>query len=369
MPSIRISLLFPLITNVLAVTLPAATGPHSVGVTTLSLIDSSRNDPWANPPASRAIMVSLFYPTDSKSPMEQRAPYMPDLTRTFHEKYLGVPNGTLSLLQMNAHVNATMKKGITEAILFSPGMEASRYVYTMYAEELASHGYLVASIDHPYDGLFVEFPDGKAILSSFPKNVTLDEMLPYYETRLDDSIFVLNQLKKSKVIKSLPRSGNSLRIKKAAIFGHSFGGATAIGALVRERCFLGAINLDGTLFGSAVTTGTRKPFILFSAGLNGISDTWESFLSVSKKAWKKPLGLKEAMHLDFSDIPVIMKVLGLDKPLPKVLEGRLGTIDGLRALEVQRTYIRNFFDWVMNDGKTPALLEGPDPKYPEVLFL
>jgi hypothetical protein len=62
-------------------------------------------------------------------------------------------------------------------------------------------------------------------------------------------------------------------------------------------------------------------------------------------------------------------LLDLGKLLSKKMLDRFGSIDGLRALEVQKAYIRGFFDWVMNGGKTPALLEGPDPKYPEVLFL
>lgn len=44
--------------------------------------------------------------------------------------------------------------------MFSPGLSASRLLYSAQARALASYGYIVITLDHPYDALFVEFPDG-----------------------------------------------------------------------------------------------------------------------------------------------------------------------------------------------------------------
>ena len=44
------------------VRLPAPTGPHRTGVTTLHLVDRSRRDPWDPKIPVREVMVTVFYP-------------------------------------------------------------------------------------------------------------------------------------------------------------------------------------------------------------------------------------------------------------------------------------------------------------------
>lgn len=48
--------------NRLRLTLPAPTGPYSIGTVALHLIDHARQDPWLSTPRSRELMVSLWYP-------------------------------------------------------------------------------------------------------------------------------------------------------------------------------------------------------------------------------------------------------------------------------------------------------------------
>jgi hypothetical protein len=51
--------------------LPAPTGPHRVGTTSLHLVDDSRIDPLAPTPRARELMVRLWYPAAAHS--QQRA--------------------------------------------------------------------------------------------------------------------------------------------------------------------------------------------------------------------------------------------------------------------------------------------------------
>ncbi|MCO8276218.1 hypothetical protein M1L60_37135 [Actinoplanes sp. TRM 88003] len=46
-------------------------------------------------------------------------------------------------------------------MVLSPGFSLSRESLTGPAEELASRGYVVAGVDHPYEARGVEFPDGR----------------------------------------------------------------------------------------------------------------------------------------------------------------------------------------------------------------
>jgi predicted dienelactone hydrolase len=144
--------------------LPVPTGPRPAGTTSLWLTDTSRPDPWAAGVTARDLMVSLWYP--ATSPDGRRAPYM---TRAESELQLtsrgitGVPRDALSTTRTNAVSDATpdgRQHGLPLVVL-SPGFTNSRSALTALAEELASHSYVVAGIDHTYESFATAFPDGR----------------------------------------------------------------------------------------------------------------------------------------------------------------------------------------------------------------
>ena len=70
-------------------------------------------------------------------------------------------------------------------------------------EDLASHGYVIAAIDHPYDAKCVAFPDGRTVPFSQEKwdaaQKNLGDMMAYYASRIEvlgalDTRFVLEQV-------------------------------------------------------------------------------------------------------------------------------------------------------------------------------
>jgi predicted dienelactone hydrolase len=75
----------------------------------------------------------------------------------------GVPPGVLSTTRTNAVSDAT-PAGLARAlplVVLSPGFTNSRSALTALAEDLASHGYIVAGIDHAYESFATAFPDGR----------------------------------------------------------------------------------------------------------------------------------------------------------------------------------------------------------------
>src|SRR6478752_1956988 len=84
-------------------TLPAPTGAHLVGTTSLYLKDASRPDPWNLDVDARELKVTLWYPTEQRG--GQRAPYMTPKESELTLRRLGiggVPNDTLSKTRTNA---------------------------------------------------------------------------------------------------------------------------------------------------------------------------------------------------------------------------------------------------------------------------
>lgn len=102
-------------------------------------------------------------------------------------------------------------------------------------------------------------------------------------------------------------------MERLGIFGHSFGGATAGEACLRDSRFKAFINMDGTPFGSAVDNVISQPFMILTTGKDeikiirsGYSTDQKNFISVY---------INESEHMNFSDfntiIPNIGKLTGL----------------------------------------------------------
>src|ERR1700761_5551771 len=145
--------------------LPEPTGPYPVGVTSLWLTDASRPDPWAAGGNTRELMVSLWYTAvRSDGP---RARYMTPAESELQlasRGITGVPPEALSTTRTNAVSDAAPSGNPRSLplIVLSPGFTNSRSSLTALAEDLVSHGYVVAGIDHTYESYATAFPDGRA---------------------------------------------------------------------------------------------------------------------------------------------------------------------------------------------------------------
>jgi Platelet-activating factor acetylhydrolase, isoform II len=144
--------------------LPEPTGSCPVGTTSLYLNDGSRPDPWAAGVNARELMVSLWYPATPSD--GRRARYMTPAESELQltsRGITGVPQDALSTVRANAVSDATPagRQRALPLVVLSPGFTNPRSTLTALAEDLASHGYVVAGIDHTYESYATAFPDGR----------------------------------------------------------------------------------------------------------------------------------------------------------------------------------------------------------------
>ncbi|RZQ60992.1 alpha/beta hydrolase family protein [Amycolatopsis suaedae] len=329
--------------------LPAPTGAHPVGTTSLYLKDVSRPDPWVPSANAREVMVSLWYPATSAG--SQRARYLTpkesELLLTSSE-ITSVPPDILSRTRTNAYTDAEPAGGRRPLVVLSPGFPWPRSSLTALAEELASHGHLVAAIDHTYENHGMTFPDGRVVTCAacgrpdagdFEKTVV--------QSRARDVPFVLDEL-----TRKYPTRIDRSRI---AMAGMSMGGASVGETMLADPRVRAGINLDGRMFKDLPGSGLSRPFLIF--GAEGAEASWDRNWP-HLTGWKRRLTVAGSIHPSFTDYDMLTRQIGV--PFG-------GKLAGTRSVEITRRYVRAFLDLHLRGGPQP-LLDRPSRRYPEVRF-
>jgi predicted dienelactone hydrolase len=164
--------------------------------------------------------------------------------------------------------------------VFSPGFEESVLTYAAQVEDLASHGYIVAGIEHPYDSWATRFPDGRVIpFAQAPwdsaqrePNGAVAYQLAQIPPRADDIRFVLDRLVRLSTTPSraTPFAGH-IDWTKIGAFGHSLGGVAAASACRSQTRIRACLNEDAEDDGRPYDGGLaahviKQPFLFFVTG-------------------------------------------------------------------------------------------------------
>lgn len=208
--------------NTSVLELPRPTGPHPVGRRTLHLVDRHRTDPWVPTAGNRELMVSVSYP--ARSADGSPAAYMTaDEARLLVEaRGLSgiVPASTVAGTRTYAYVSAPPAPGRFPLVLLSPGFSMPRSTLTSLADDLASRGYVVVSVDHAYESVGTDFPGGRLLTCAACEQVgTRPEKAAVVRGRAKDMSFVIDELT-SRQGTGLSRMIDPRRI---GIAGHSIG--------------------------------------------------------------------------------------------------------------------------------------------------
>jgi predicted dienelactone hydrolase len=131
--------------------MPALTGPYPVGTRSIELVDRSRREPGTSGGKPRAFVMQLWYPRAAGN--GRREPYMPPKVASFIAASGGLPASIFTRVKLAAISDAAPRRraGGWPVVLFSTGYGVERQLYTGLVQDLASHGYVVAAIDHPHD--------------------------------------------------------------------------------------------------------------------------------------------------------------------------------------------------------------------------
>ncbi len=251
---------------------PKPAGPYNIGTQNFYWIDESRNETFTKDPIDkRRTMVQVWYPTDQKIKVKGY-PYIANPDEFGDSKRIK----KFLNIRTNSILDAIISKKLEKypVIIFSHGMDNSRFTNTSQVEHLVSHGYIVFGIEHTFFNRSQVYPDGyKIVGNGYPKHKkikddpkqTVKNDFEAYDNLekniwLKDAEYVINKIRGlNKFSKS--KFYNRLDLNNMGMFGYSFGGTTTIEICSKYPDIKAGVNYDGPKVGDAWKKGLTQPFL------------------------------------------------------------------------------------------------------------
>lgn len=358
--------------------LPVPSGPFQVGTMSLHLVDENRAEIYGSEPGNpRELMVQVWYPARPEADARP-GPWTEDLDQIgpANAQRLGFPSFVLdhlALARTNSYPNAPLF-GSDErypVIVYSHGWTGFRTVNVDQSEALASHGYMVVSVDHTFGSIMTVFPEGRAVgldPDALPDQEEVGEQAYQHqaETLVEvfaaDLAFVLDSLEI--LDEDDERLAGRLDLDRIGLFGHSTGGGAVVALChTDERCVAGA-GLDPWVEPvplNVVIDGLSQPFLFVR------SEEWTAYDNDSRLVdlylhgggGQYLASITGTEHWDFVAIPLLT-------PLAPQL-GLKGSIKSDLVMAITDELLVSFFDAHLK-GQIPAMVDGMASRYPEVIM-
>lgn len=358
---------------------PKSTGPFQVGTEVRHLTDPHRREILSsNPNDPRELMVQIWYPVDPSFRGELASYRNKDVTNW--------RTAQLALVKTNAYLSAPVvsTQSSYPVLMFSPPWSGQRVQNTFQVQELASHGYIVVAMDHPYGTDVTAFPDGRIAHTKLGvgEDYSSQEAFEHFlreaeqqvEVRASDARFVIDKLEEFNRQDPKGLLTGKLDLNRIGIFGHSLGGSVAAQACWLDARFKAALDMDGMVAGESAHEGSNCPIFFMMeddvlpprtaipslsprdrrVAEFGYEQAAMMEISLTKSGGYR-IVIQGATHRNFSDSPFF-------SPL-KSLTG-FGPISTKRCAQIVNQYSLAIFDKNLK-GQAQSLLESAVHEFPE----
>ncbi|NBC64533.1 MAG: hypothetical protein GVY07_02565, partial [Bacteroidetes bacterium] len=376
--------------------LPEPTGSYLVGTTTFMLEDINREEIiTVDPDDHRTLMVRAWYPSDDLKSDDIQMDYMHPFEAEYFAKKYGLPSFTLNHLRhietfAYEDLNVSVQESTYPVLLFSHGYNVPPATYASFMSEIASHGYIIFAVNHPYQSVATVFPDGRKVTFDYQyesknfKNVwekivkleekywsaesdslkrdiirEISDLYPNAEMMrqwTEDLSFVIDELKDiNSEINN--RFSGKLNLDRVGAFGHSAGGATAGQLMLTDQRVKAGINWDGAQWADMIDSTLAQPFLRIEAARDSAMFAPNDLIYHNGSDTAiYDLKVNGFGHSNFSDIPFLIPVESINEA---------GDADPYDATELINEYSLAFFDKYLR-GDLTINLRDLGKKYPEV---
>ncbi|WP_036799077.1 hypothetical protein [Pleurocapsa sp. PCC 7319] len=383
--------------------LPKPVGKYIVGITQLDFTDKSRKKvlTFEEDNAFREIPVIIFYPAESNGGQDSASYSSPEILdlEILSKMTFGLVSNNVAKIKTNCYQDVPISSSQDKypVILFNHGYGSYAMQNTILCSDLASSGYIVVSVGHPYESLGVKYLDGRVIKmdktiqkklksgnlsKEYKKNarrVLKESKKKYYSDSkamqtteylflennqylndnvkiwTADSSFVADSLEELNTgkIESVFKSKLQLNLG-LGITGHSYGGATAAQTCLNDDRFVAGINMDGGTLGDFLYEDIKKPFMLLgSPVIKNISrttyiyNTEDTYMAI----------LNRTAHLGYTDALFILRQVNI--------LNQIGKREKYEFREIITNYHLSFFEKYLVGNQE---IELKDLKYDGVEF-
>ena len=315
-------------------------------------------------------MASVWYPAVGNVRRHPVVPWMPAAPLRALLVSAGFDAGAAAAPRTAGREGAAPLRapGRLPVIVFSHGNDGHRAEATIVVQELASHGYVVVTVDHTYDA-FSEFPDGRLTV---PEDLSFTPWDHAHDIR-----FVLDRIEDLAAGRNpdvggrpLPAGlGAALDLRRIGMLGWSKGATATALVMNQDRRVRAGLGFDGPMQSVPPVAEIDRPFMLMTAEFTRDAEpSIEQFWS-NLHGWRLNVQADGAAHSSYCDnqwlIPQLARIIGMSD---EDLAGWIGTLDPARAVRIQQAYPLAFFDLHLRHQRQ-HLLEGPNPAFPEVQFI
>ena len=370
--------------------LPAPSGRAPVGTAAWVVIDPSRDETFA-PGTARQVQVIAWYPREPDTSGAAPAPYLrngrEEVSSFARLAKLGNAYDGLTDVRTHSALDArpARRPARFPVIVFSHGYTGLPSSHTALMEDLASHGWAVLHVVHPYEATAAKLADGTVVTYTDANNAVRpgikdvfdewaaegstmekvagaaddaerEKLLRAYLGTLRHTDLVLKRwvLDVKLVLDRLPKTGpgaalaTRLDLGRLGAAGHSMGGVMAGQFCVEDRRCKAALNFDGIpQYGTMIDTRMPSPLLMVYSGRPGRAGASDLIYRRSASKYYR-VDVKDTLHLDFTD----MNYWG--GPIAKRAFGSLGAA---RSADITRSVAREFFGQEIL-GRPSALLTG-----------
>ncbi len=295
--------------------LPAPSGPYAVGRKSFTWVDASRPEVLTeNPNDSREVVALVWYPAEPGTGVN--VGYFPHLASVTDAL---VGSGELESWEVfglryvrsesRLDANPVKTEGPFPVVILSPGNGTNIEFYSSLAGEIASQGYFVVGLNHPYDVPAAQLSSGEVapydrdqwLLAAEAHQVYSKERI---KVRTADVLFALGQVEE---INSNGPFAGLMDLDSVAAAGHSLGGITASEACKADKRFKGCLNFDGLQQGGPFSMEETaippaQPFLFLTKEARLHPALIEQIESMSESYWVVVHG---AAHQSFTDGPLL----------------------------------------------------------------
>lgn len=359
--------------------LPKPTGQYFVGTENLFFTDTTRKEKltlkWSD---KRSLQVKIWYPADEKGEKENM--YLKDYSSTtLWENYKIFNDDKVFFDSLKKYktfsfenIPVSQKEEKFPVIIFSPGYYFGLDdFYSAQMENLASHGYFVVSITHPYDQVIANTAEGKVlkinkyrmtkaylqwkkvefmhkknpdttntkqtnrILKAYLRGMKVfDKSVRLW---VKDAQYILDTLEKINNQFVTDRLYGKMDFSKVGTLGQSVGGAVSGQLCYVDSNIKAGVNLDCFQFGDLYKNEMKKPFMLLQ------SDSYPLWAIANKIIYSKTtpfysIHVNNSRHFVFSDCSIFPVKIN------EKMNALIGNGDNNGNIKRINTYIVDFFN-------------------------